>query len=677
MRTSAKRALSLLICLIMLFTVCGTAPLADASERAAAGAVRTFSLEEIWGVTVNLFYRFINLFRGLTEMKLPTPAPLPDRSVPAGEIPLTDPAAPALQAETWRAFELAFTAEKDYADPFSDVTLDLTLIGGGRQYTLPCFWDGGNVWKARVACPAAGTWYYKTVCSDASDAGLHGKTGVIECAEYNGDLDVYIHGFPTTGAGKKYFTYADGTPFFYLGDTHWSLGDETPDMVREISAKRVSQGFTVIQSEPIGEKFDLSDGVTEADLQGLRAYDEKFQIIADAGLTHANAEFFFPSYMEALIEKHGGYSDKTVSGLLNGRLTTARVLSDEAKAYLEKLSRCWVARYGAYPVMWTLGQETDNDFYWSDTSHPGWNALNNPYKLAAEYIEKYDVYSHPLTAHQENAGATAAYGNGAGRTEGLPVYHTGAAPSAFRDVKAHTFYAAQWSPSKTGAYDAGVAKDYWYNSQGKPSINYEGQYCYLWTKNFGARMQGWATYLNGMYGYGWGGQDTWSYLNPYNENENSDDGVDLITAEEKQAATWRDALEYPSSYQTGYMRAFLEDGRWWELIPRFDNKAYFVPESGVYSVCASNEAGTETVLYFYSFTDPSVAQRVNTTEKGGTATGTLGRLKPNAEYAYRWFDPVNGVYGTEGTFRTTVFGTYHLGEKPSGTDWAIRIVPEE
>lgn len=107
-------------------------------------------------------------------------------------------------------------------------------------------------------------------------------------------------------------------------------------------------------------------------------------------------------------------------------------------------------------------------------------------------------------------------------------------------------------------------------------------------------------YLNGMYGYGWGGQDTWSYLNPYGENEDSDDGVDTVTADEKQAATWRDALDYPSTYQAGYMRSFLEDGKWWELIPRFDDEGWFMPHGGVYGLCAANEDRSEIVLYFYS-----------------------------------------------------------------------------
>ena len=588
------------------------------------------------------------------------------------DLPVADPAQPLIEAETWRAFELSFASENEYADPFSDVTLDLLLIGDGKQYTIPAFWDGKSVWRARAVCPQAGTWYYRTVCSDLSDTGLHGKTGRIECTPYSGDLDVYKHGFPTTCAGKKFFTYADGTPFFYLGDTHWSLGEETADMVHEITAKRAKQGFTVIQSEPIGEKFDLTDGVSEGDLEGFRAFDEKFKIIADAGLTHANAEFFYSGGMESLIRNHGGYSGKTLSGTLGGKEVTVNELSEEAKIYLENLTRYWVARYGAYPVMWTLGQEVDNDFYWSETSHPAWCALNNPYKLVAGYVARYDAYAHPLTAHQEHTDLTGAYGNGEGRSEGLEVF-TNAAPSAFRDEKAHSFYAAQWFPSKAGPCGFGVPKDYWYNAPDKPAVNYEGQYCYLWTKNFGSRMQGWTAYLNGMFGYGWGGQDTWSYLNTYGENEDNDDGVDSIKAEEKRAATWRDSLEYPSSDQVGYMRTFLEAGKWWELIPRFDNKAYFAPDEGVYSVFGSNMDQSEIVGYFYSFSDPSVAQRINTTEKGGRATGTVGKLQPDTLYTYQWFDPITGAYGERGIFRSTALGTYDLGKKPSGTDWAIRI----
>ena len=111
-------------------------------------------------------------------------------------------------------------------------------------------------------------------------------------------MDIYKHGFIKTVPDKKYFVYDDETPFFYLGDTHWSLGDETVDMVKTICAHRAAQNFTVIQSEPIGAGFQLHDGLTQADIEGFRDYDKKFDIIAQNGLVHANAEFFFPAFME-------------------------------------------------------------------------------------------------------------------------------------------------------------------------------------------------------------------------------------------------------------------------------------------------------------------------------------------------------------------------------------------
>lgn len=566
-----------------------------------------------------------------------------------------------LNAETWKAVEVTYISEKSYADPFSDADVDLILVGNGVKYTVPGFWNGGNEWKIRFVCPSAGEWLFKTVCTDESNGSLHGRTGKVICSEYSGEYEIYRRGFITNAFNKKYFTYDDGTPFFYLGDTHWSLGDETVDMVKTICEKRSSQGFTVIQSEPIGAKFIFENGITQDDIPGLKEYDEKFAVIAENGLVHANAEFFFPAYMETLIANMGGYSDEPVSGEKDGKKYYR--LADDTLNYLEKISRYWVARYGAYPVLWTLGQEVDKDFYHNDTSHPGWCYLNNPYISVAEFIEKYDPYSHPISAHQENSGVTCAYGNGNNTGEKLTVYNKNAAPSVFRNVDAHSWYAVQWSPSLTQKCDQGVPKDYWFNSQGKPSINYEGRYCYLWTKNFGSRMQGWASYLSGMFGYGWGAHDTWSYLNIYDEQNNSSDGVDTITSEEKINATWRDALEYPCSYQVGYMKEFFTSFDWWNLIPRFDDKLYFSPDAGVYSYAASNEDNSEMVLYFYSFCDEGVAEKTNADAFGGTMTGRIGSLEPSAVYKYKWFDPSTGEYSPEYEFTSTPFGTYTIGQR--------------
>ncbi len=663
-----KKFISLLLSMIILISAFSL----PASAESEGGSIPAFiNFFEKHGTNfVSLLGRFWNTIAKTNELDIPTaPEFSPSYKEYTGEINI-DPEQ-TLTAETWVANEISFTSEKTYENPFEDVDVDMLLYGNGKVYTIPAFWDGGNTWKIRFACPESGEWYFRTVCTDAENSSLHNRTGKVICTEYSGELDIYKHGFVTTAYGKKYFTYADGTPFFYLGDTHWSLGDETVDMVKTICEKRVSQGFTVFQSEPIGAAFDMANGIDEYEMAGFRINDEKFKIIADNGLVHANAQFFFPYSMELLIANNGGYSDKIISDGM-------KELSDEAKTYLEKISRYWVARYSAYPVMWTLGQEVDNDFYWNETTHPDWNYINNPYKLVAEYIAKYDPYTHPLTAHQENSGITAAYGNGKGTTDKCKIYFNGdAVASCFRDVKAHTFYAAQWTPDKTEQSSFTKEKDFWYNSQGKPVINYEGQYCYLWTKNFGARMQGWTSFLNGMYGYGWGGHDTWSYLNIYDEENDSSDGVDTITSEEKINATWQDSLEYASSYQTGYMKNFLEKTEWYNLIPRFDNLAYFAPCTNVYYTYASNADNSEIVIYFYSFTDKTVAEKTNTRFYGGIKTGTVGNLDPDTKYIYQWFDPITGEFYEENEFTATRFGTYYIGEKPKDTDMAIRIVKGE
>ncbi len=672
-----KSFLSLFLSVIMLFSICPGVFASDAHiVESSVDSVKTSDffapVKKFVQIIISVTCRLFNNLFGKDESNIEKAAETEKSWEEADMDFIIENPETEIKTQTWIANELTFESEKTYADSFNDITLDLVLIGSGRKYKVPGFWDGGNTWKIRFACPSAGDWYFYTVCSDEGNDILNGRTGKVVCAEYDGEYDIYKKGFVTSAACEKYLTYDNGEPFFYLGDTHWGLGEETQNMVKTICEKRFEQGFTVIQSEPIGAGFCVEDGVTQSDIEGFKDYDLKFKTIAQYGFVHANAEFFYPSQMDVLINNFGGYSDKTITSEADSEQPELKELSDEAKQYIEKLCRYWVARYGAYPVIWTLGQEADNDFYYERGEHPNWGVANNPYKLVAEYIAKYDCYDHPLTAHQEHTGATSAYGNGDGTSESKKVYNESAKPSAFRNVSEHTFYAAQWSPSKTEQFNFDVTKDYWYNSQGKPSINYEGAYCGLWTKNFGARMQGWCSYLSGMYGYGWGAQDTWCYLNPYSENEDSSDGVDTITQQEKIDADWQTALNYESGYQCGYMADFLQSTQWYNLIPRFDNKAYFTPGINVYYAYASTADNSKIVVYFYSFNDESVAQNANSSNIGAVSTGTVGNLERRQEYKYKWFNPITGEYTQEGTFVSSFAGTWYVGQKP-GIDMVLYI----
>ena len=122
--------------------------------------------------------------------------------------------------EQWRIIELSFTSSKSYPNPVTDVNMTATFTNGDTTITRPAFWDGGNSWKIRFAPTRTGTWSYTTNCDDASNAGLHNQTGTVQAIAYSGSLDIYKHGFLKVSDNHHYFTHADGTPFFYLGDDH-------------------------------------------------------------------------------------------------------------------------------------------------------------------------------------------------------------------------------------------------------------------------------------------------------------------------------------------------------------------------------------------------------------------------------------------------------------------------
>lgn len=591
-------------------------------------------------------------------------------------VPTTKPQTASISTQTWALNEVTLNSDKKYSDAYRDVDVDLILTNGKTMYKIPCFWNGSTVWKCRFYCPTAGSWSYYTECTDTANSGLHNQKCNITVTANTSSYPLYKNGFVKTN-GSKYFVYDNGTPFFYLGDTHWSLGEETVAKVQTMAAKRSEQQFTVIQSEPIGAGFTLSNGVQQSDMSGLKKYDQKFAAIAENGLVHANAQFFYPSQMATFIENNGGYS-KTSVGTASGKKMYK--LSDQAIEELKRLTRYWVARYTAYPVMWTLGQEVDNDFYWErGDNHTEWSYVNNPYLLVAEYIRQYDPYQHPLTAHQENTGATKVNN------------------SAFKNTAEHTWYAAQWSPNTSGQYDESVVTEYW--NQSKPTVLYEGRYCYLWTKNFGARAQGWIAYLSGMYGYGWGGQDTWSYKNTYNENTDSNDYnyLETICADEKKWATYEDSYSYTSTTEMGYMHKFFEEkvGDWWNLLPENASKVTIQASNiQVYTAVAATSKKDKAVIYFYNTAsrtelDTEGKNRYHSKDKNKEypyynspypenanssypkETGGIYGLK-NGTYTVTWFNPVTNAYSSGGTINVSS-NMARLPQKPSSGDMVMLL----
>ena len=556
--------------------------------------------------------------------------------VPAG--PMILPAMVDVLTETWRAAEITFESANTYTNPLIAAELNVLFTSpSGKKVVVPGFWDGGRTWRVRYAPTEDGVWKYVSTCTDVSDGGLHGKRGTVGANRYQGALEIYRRGFLKTAPDVRYFMYADGTPFFYLGDTHWSMPREPFDeMFKPIVNKRVTQGFTVYQSQPQGEKYNFADGFSEADLPGLQDLDRRFKYIADAGLVHANAQLFFSSEI------------------------TKPCYNDE---YLRKLCRLWVARFGAYPVMWTSGQEVDNDFYFDRGNESRFDASSNPWKRVLEWVHLYDIYQHPGTAHMEAMGGKPEPKEFPPKNE-RPQWGYGvlASTSSFRDVPGHTWYGVQWTPPHESGIHWLPVKDFWENGQGKPVVNYEGSYDHLWTLGDGARQQGWAAYLNGMFGHGYGATDIWLYDSKFDMDKDTVRGSVTVTVEQKKTK-WTTSVDFPSARELGvHMKSFFTSLEWWKLTPRFDDPNWFQAESSAWYSLATIDSDVY-VLYLYNHAT--------------TASGTLRHVR-NTLYSAEWFNPRTGVYMSLGTFtpeRDAQSEGYRwmIPAKPTAEDWVLVV----
>ncbi len=561
--------------------------------------------------------------------------------------------------ERWRAVDIAFYTTLEYE---TDQQFEVLVMGEfthnetGTKITLPAFWNGENEFVLRFAPTKTGEWSVITKCD--TDASLDGIAFNVTAKEYEGDLDIYKHGFVKTVHGTKYFMYDDGTPFFYLGDTHWnfleeefdSAGDhaagiKTDSHFKYIIEKRIQQGFTVYQTEPIRAPFNVIDGFSSKDVEGFKIADKYFKYIADRGLLHPHGQHCFAQEIWPIAN------------------------DDE---YLEKITRYWVARYAAYPVLWTLAQEIDT------YTQPNVTVENDPWVKVAEYIHKYDGYQHPLTAHQRGVSKCNVTGRGTGidyrwgdrepynrRFEvpngGRSIYY----PNDITKKTGHSWWASQWSLIEDRQMEDIQIKDYWESP--KVAIQYESCYDHLWTLEFGARAQAWGAWLTGFYGNAYGAQDIWLYKSDYEKGKSSFDNYDVeITAEHKNIV-WGEAIELPSGYQMGYLKEFFQRLQWWKLVPDFNTEKHFRADigqldelkrgDGCFYQCATDGNNTY-VLYFHNL--------------NSLKAGTLKDMDKNATYTVNWYDPRNNKYILIGdSISPDENGEYHILEKPDTEDWVV------
>ncbi len=157
------------------------------------------------------------------------------------------------------------------------------------------------------------------------------------------------HGRLRVTANHRFMEYADGTPFFYLGDTAWMLLSRlNRDEAARYLTNRAAKGFTVIQAVVLAPGGGLTVPNANGDLP-LVAQD----------LTQPNEAYF--KHVDAVVAKAADLG--LVMGLLpawgsywkQGGKEPGIFTPAKARSYGAFLGR----RYRDQPVIWILGGDQD------------------------------------------------------------------------------------------------------------------------------------------------------------------------------------------------------------------------------------------------------------------------------------------------------------------------------
>ena len=305
------------------------------------------------------------------------------------------PAAPAQSVSHTEAnvmVELSFEASRTYDDPFNTITLDVLFTApNGDELRVPAFWAGGNRWKARYASPVVGTYQFRSDCSQPNDAGLHGVTGKVEVKPYTGQNPLYLHGPIRVAPNRRTLEHADGTPFFWLGDTWW-MGLchrlHWPEDVQKLATDRKAKGFNVIQIVaglyPDMRPFDPR-GANEAGFP----WEENYARIR-------------PEYFDAADKRLQYLVDEGFTPCIVGAWGYFIPLMGVDKA--EQHWRYLIARYGALPVVWCAAGEANLPYYLTKGFPYDDRKQVKDWTEVMRSIRATDPYHRLLTIHPTGIG---------------------------------------------------------------------------------------------------------------------------------------------------------------------------------------------------------------------------------------------------------------------------------
>jgi len=128
----------------------------------------------------------------------------------------------------WEKVEITLQAAGSYENAYKEVEVWVDLEGPQSAFKKRCygFWDGNNIFRVRIMATIHGKWNWISG-SNQPDDGLNSKKGSFTASawsEAQKKQNPCRRGMIKASANGHAFEYADGMPFFLLGDTWWSVG---------------------------------------------------------------------------------------------------------------------------------------------------------------------------------------------------------------------------------------------------------------------------------------------------------------------------------------------------------------------------------------------------------------------------------------------------------------------
>ena len=432
-----------------------------------------------------------------------------------------------------RMVEWTIESQKQYADPFNDVDVDVLFSKNGRSWRVPTFWRGGQQWTVRFAPPEPGSYDYHLVSTDRSNPDLNGHPGNVAITPYAGNNPLLKHGMLRVSANQRYLEHADGTPFYWLGDTWWmGLSDRLPwSGFQSLTADRKAKGFTVVQI--VAGLVPLEEVCPED--PGCR---NEGGPVWEPGFTRIN-----PAYFDAADRRIQWLVDSGVVPEIEGACNW--LLAQTGVAKMKQHWRYVIARYGAYPVLWNLADDladppkaiasrVPQSLQWVLSPSPGaWTEI-------ARYVRGTDPYHHPLTVNEDPQPYDFPLQDATLTDfDQLQPGHFGWPSLGNEVVEVNQRYA------RTDVTKPVVVGEIGYEMMGGTHL-----------EDF-QRMAFWLAMLNGAAGFTYGAAPTYEANDPEKP----------LHRVQYTFLSWEEGMNLPGSYQVGLSAKLLRQYPWWQFTP--------------------------------------------------------------------------------------------------------------